>query len=49
MCLCVCMGPVVGQGFYAIFMNYLHYLCEIFIIFAQQNRTAIYDVRQTRG
>jgi hypothetical protein len=41
-------GPVVGQGFYAIYVNYLRYFCGLFTLFAQKNRTTIYDLRPTR-
>jgi hypothetical protein len=45
----VCTGPVFGQGFYAISMNYLGYLCELFMLFAQKNRTTIYCMCPTLG
>jgi hypothetical protein len=31
-------GPVVGQSFYVISLNYLLYLCGLFTLFAQKNR-----------
>jgi hypothetical protein len=34
----VCTGPVAGRGFYAIFMNYLRYLCELFMIFCAKKQ-----------
>jgi hypothetical protein len=45
----VCTGPVDGRGFYVISINYLRYFCELFMLFAQKNRTTIYDVRPTQG
>jgi hypothetical protein len=49
-CACACArGLVAGRGFYYISLNYLRYLCEAFMLFAQKNRTAIYGVRPTRG
>jgi hypothetical protein len=39
----------LGRGFYAISMNYLHYFREVFLLFAQTNRTTIYGVCPTRG
>jgi hypothetical protein len=49
MCLRQCTGLVVGRGFYAIPMNYLCYFYELFMLFAQKNRTTIYGVHPTRG
>jgi hypothetical protein len=40
-CACACAhGLVAGRGFYAIFMNYLRYFREVFMLCAQkkQNR-----------
>jgi hypothetical protein len=44
----MCTGPVAGRDFYAIFINYLCYLCELFMLFAQKNKTIIYGMRPTR-
>jgi hypothetical protein len=35
--------------FYAISKKYVRYFCELFTLFAQKNRTAIYNVRPTCG
>jgi hypothetical protein len=36
-CTCACArGPVAGQSFYAISVNYLHYFYRVFTLFAQK-------------
>jgi hypothetical protein len=42
-------GPVAGRSFYAIFMNCLRYLRELFTPFVQKKQNHIYGVHSTRG
>jgi hypothetical protein len=36
--LCVCTSPMAGRGFYAIYIKYLHYFYELFMLFARKNQ-----------
>jgi hypothetical protein len=49
MCLHMCTWSSGWVRFYAIFMNFLRYFLEAFMLFAQKNRITIYRVRPTRG
>jgi hypothetical protein len=40
---------MAGRGFYAIFINYLRFFREVFMVLPKKNRTTIYGVRPTRG